>query len=209
MPRTTGEARIIIFAKAPQPGLVKTRLIPVLGAGSAAILHARLVKRTLAMACAAAIGPVDLFCAPGTDDAFFQMCGADYRARLGKQTGNELGTRMLNAFEGALATAPFAILIGTDCPVLTAEHLLEASRKLAAGADAVLAPTEDGGYALIGLRRCDARLFDGVAWGTASVMAETRMRLHALGWQWEELDELWDVDRPEDYRRLLASGLMT
>jgi len=209
MPRTTGEARIVVFAKAPHPGTVKTRLIPLLGEDGAAALHARFVTRTLSTARAAAIGTVDLFCAPGVDDAFLRFCGARYCVRLENQSGGNLGTRMLNAFERALASAGLVILIGTDCPALTAEHLREARRRLAAGADAVFAPTEDGGYALIGLRRCDARLFDGVAWETPSVMAETRARLRTVGWHWEELEELWDVDRPEDYQRLLASGLMT
>ena len=67
---------------------------------------------------------------------------------------------------------------------------------------------EDGGYVLIGLTRCDARLFEGIAWGGSSVVAETRARLRALGWTWRELDTLWDVDRPEDYERLISSGLL-
>ena len=69
-------------------------------------------------------------------------------------------------------------------------------------------PCEDGGYALIGLSRADRRLFEDIAWGGDTVMAETRRRLAALGWQWRELDTLWDVDRPEDYERLVAERLL-
>jgi hypothetical protein len=58
------------------------------------------------------------------------------------------------------------------------------------------------------LRRVDARLFDGIAWSSENVMAETRKRLTGLGWHWRELETLWDIDRPEDYRRLVASGLL-
>ena len=115
---------------------------------------------------------------------------------------------MLYAFQQTLASMPRAILIGTDCPALTAQHLREADRWLAAGMDAVVAPAEDGGYALIGLTRCAARLFEGITWGTSHVMNDTRERLSALGWRWQEIDSLWDVGRTEDYQRLLASGLL-
>ena len=101
-----------------------------------------------------------------------------------------------------------AMLIGTDCPALTPRDLRLAAHHLEAGADAVFSPTEDGGYALIGARRCDLRLFEGIAWSSATVMEETRARLRDLGWRWEELPTLWDVDRPADYERLLASGLL-
>jgi glycosyltransferase A (GT-A) superfamily protein (DUF2064 family) len=72
----------------------------------------------------------------------------------------------------------------------------------------VFVPCEDGGYALIGLQRIEARLFDGIAWGGENVMADTRARLTGLGWRWRELETLWDVDRPEDYARLMESGLL-
>ena len=70
-----------------------------------------------------------------------------------------------------------ALLIGSDCPALTARHLRDAARALASGNDAVLVPVEDGGYALIGLTRCDPRVFEGVSWGTSSVLEQTRERL--------------------------------
>jgi glycosyltransferase A (GT-A) superfamily protein (DUF2064 family) len=98
--------------------------------------------------------------------------------------------------------------LGSDCPALTARHLRHADQALRDGADAVFVPCEDGGYALVGLRRTDERLFRDIAWGTETVMAETRRRLLALGWQWRELEMLWDVDRPEDYERLVAERLL-
>lgn len=208
MPRTSGDERLLVFANAPRPGAVKTRLISVLGEEGAAALHARLVERTLAMARATGIGQVELWCAPDTVDPFLRFCSGRYGASLVSQTDGDLGARMRDAFERALASARRVILIGSDCPALNAGHLRNAYRLLAAGRDAVLVPAEDGGYVLIGLTRCDARLFDGIGWGEAEVMEATRTRLLALGWSWEELDTLWDVDRPEDYRRLLASGLL-
>jgi glycosyltransferase A (GT-A) superfamily protein (DUF2064 family) len=112
------------------------------------------------------------------------------------------------AFESVLARHSRALLVGSDCPALTARHLREADQALRDGADAVFVPCEDGGYALIGLRRIDPLLFEGIRWGDDSVMAGTRDRLRSLGWRWRELETLWDVDRPEDYQRLLNSGLL-
>ena len=199
---------VIVFAKAPRPGAVKTRLVPLLGTESAAELHAQLVKRTLETAQAASLRPVELHCAPDASDPFFRFCASHYGISVHAQVRGNLGERMLAAFEKALAAHDRVLLVGTDCPALTAGHLCQAEKALRDGTDAVFVPCEDGGYALIGLRRADGRLFGDIAWGSDSVMAATRTRLTALGWRWQELDILWDVDRPEDYRRLVASGLL-
>ena len=187
--RADTRTRIVVFAREPRAGRVKTRLIPLLGAAGAARLHARLVARTLATARAARLGTVEL-----------------WQSR--RQRGADLGDRMHHAFARSLRRAARVILVGTDCPALGAADLRRAARWLAGGADAVLAPAEDGGYALIALRRVSPRLFAGVEWGSARVMAQTRERLAALGWRWRELPEVWDVDRPEDFRRLERAGLL-
>ncbi|HKC44165.1 MAG TPA: TIGR04282 family arsenosugar biosynthesis glycosyltransferase [Burkholderiales bacterium] len=192
----------IVFAKAPQPGEVKTRLIPALGAAGAARLHERLVERALATAAGAAIGPVELCCAPDASDPVLAALARAHGAVLAPQGPGDLGDRMRAAFQRTLARAPAAIVIGCDCPALTPEHLREAGRALDTGYDAALAPAEDGGYVLIGLARVTDRLFNGVRWGESTVMAETRKRLAALGWRWRELETLWDLDRPEDLTRL-------
>jgi rSAM/selenodomain-associated transferase 1 len=202
------ETRVLIFAKAPLPGTVKTRLISLLGAEGAADLQRRLVDHTLAVAAASAVGPLELWCAPDCDDPFLRDRAKSFAASLQTQAGGDLGARMLHAFECALRTSPCAVLIGTDCPVLGPEHIREAVRVLARDEAAVFCPAEDGGYALIGLARCDASLFHGISWSGPSVMADTRMRLRQLGWRWRELATLWDIDRPEDYRRLRSSGLL-
>ena len=207
MTKSDGTA-VIVFARAPRPGAVKTRLTPLLGAEGAAALHARLVERTLETARAATFPRIELHGTPDINDPFFSFCAAHFAVALAAQAGGDLGARMLAAFEAALATHRRALLLGSDCPALTARHLRQADRALREGSDAVFVPCEDGGYALIGLQRAEARLFDGIAWGGESVMADTRTRLTGLGWRWRELDTLWDVDRPEDYRRLLASGLL-
>jgi len=199
---------VIVFAKAPEPGSVKTRLVPVLGTEGAAALHAKLVKHTLGTLRAASFKRVELHCAPGTDDPFFRFCEGHYGFPLQPQVAGDLGARMLSAFERALAAHACVVLIGTDCPALTARHLRQAERALRDGNEAVFIPCEDGGYALIGLQRADGQLFEGVSWGGDSVMTQTRARLSALGWRWHELETLWDVDRPADYQRLMDSGLL-
>ncbi len=204
MPPTSCDALVIVFAKAPRAGEVKTRLIPALGAEGAAALHRQLLHRTLATATDAGLGPVELHGAPDIDDAFLQDCGRHFGVALVPQRGSDLGARMCRAFEDGLARHARVIIIGADCPVLTAQHLRDAHAALEQGQggnDAVLIPAEDGGYVLIGLARCDARLFEGIAWGGDSVLAVTRERLQSLGWRRRELETLWDLDRPEDYRR--------
>jgi len=203
----TGQAaiscRILVFAKAPAPGRVKTRLVPALGAAAAAELHRQLAERTLRTALAAGLGEVELWCAPNTHDAFFSACARQFGVSLRDQGGGDVGIRMARALEIALADGSPALLIGSDCPALTAEYLREAAAGLVGGNEAVFGPAEDGGYVLIGLARTpSAQLFEGIAWGTATVMQETRTRLARLNWRWCELATLWDVDRPEDLPRL-------
>lgn len=209
MSRTNSRKPVFVFAKAPRPGAVKTRLIPLLGADGAAALHARLIEHALATASQAARGALELHAEPADDD-FLRYCGARYNASLAQQSGPDLGARMHYAFEHALQedACEWVILTGSDCPALTPRHLQLAARALDGGQDAVFAPAEDGGYVLIGLARCASRLFEGIAWSTGTVMGETRMRLRELGWRWSELETLWDVDRPADYERLLASSLL-
>lgn len=201
MSSTSCDALVIVFAKAPRAGEVKTRLIPTLGAEGAAALHRQLLHRTLVTATHTGLGPVELHCAPDTHDAFLRDCGRRFGVALLPQLGHDLGARMCRAFNDALTRHAKVILIGTDCPVLTEQHLRDAHAALAESNDAVLIPAEDGGYALIGLTQCDARLFDSVAWGGDTVLAATRARLQTLGWRWRELETLWDIDRPEDYHR--------
>ena len=187
---------------------MKTRLVPLLGEQGAARLHARLVERTLKTALAAGFDHVALYCSPGIGNPFFVKKQKRYNIRLQPQGGGDLGDRMYRAFKRVLRRHPYAVLIGSDCPALRPADLRAAARTLREGADAVLAPAEDGGYALIGLRGVSRRLFDGIPWGGPQVLARTRRRLKALRWRWRELRTLWDVDRPEDVARLRRSRLL-
>ena len=115
---------------------------------------------------------------------------------------------MQHAAAATLAAAARVIIIGTDCPALTADAMREAVAALDRHHDAVLVPAEDGGYVLIGLKWWDARLFSGIAWGGDSVVQATRERLAGMNWRWRELPPSWDIDRPADFARLQASGLI-
>ena len=196
-----------VFAKAPLPGEVKTRLVPLLGSAGAARLHAALVRHTLARAAASGIRPIALHCAPDTSGDFFLRCAGEFPVTLRPQLGADLGERMHNAFEEAFAEGSALILVGCDCPALEARHLQEARARLGE-ANAVLVPAEDGGYVLIGLNLPVPGLFRGVDWGSAQVLAQTRARFTHAGVHCAELAPLWDVDRPEDYDRLRREGLL-
>ncbi len=194
--------RVVVFAKAPEPGKVKTRLIPALGEAGAAALHRRLAMHCLRAATDAQIGPVELWCAPDTGDPFFRECERRFGVSLRSQGEGDLGARMQSAFAAALARAPRAILVGSDVPELSAQYLRDAEAALAGGDDVVIGPAEDGGYVLIGLSHCDAELFREIPWGCSEVLAETRRRVAALRRRLIELPALRDVDRPEDLERL-------
>ena len=199
---------VAVFARAPVPGSAKTRLIPSLGAAGAARLQAAFIRRALGTATGAALGPVSLWCAPDCGHPCFAACRDEFGIALASQRGPDLGARMLHAFTELCATRP-TLLIGTDCPALTAGALQAAAAALEQGDDAVFIPAEDGGYVLIGLARPVAALFRDIAWGSGEVMAASRERLRAAGLRWRELAPSWDVDRPEDLARLRASGIMS
>jgi len=198
------ETAIAVFAKAPVAGTVKTRLAEVLGADAAASLHAGLVRHAVATAVQARIGPVQLRCLPDINHPFFERCREESGVALEPQRGADLGARMLDTFT---STAGPLIVIGADCPALTEAHLREAAVTLESK-DAVLIPAEDGGYVLVGLAHPIPAMFEGVAWGSSAVMAQTREKLAAAKVDWREMPALWDVDRPEDYARLQREGLL-
>jgi hypothetical protein len=203
-PATPEPVAVAVLAKAPLAGFVKTRLIPALGAEGAAALQERLIERAVETACAAAVGPVTVWTTPAPPHAFFTGLASHAPIALVVQPDGDLGVRMLAACRAAAGST---IVIGTDCPALTPDHLHEAAQALREGSDAVVIPADDGGYVLIGSRRPQPGLFAGMTWSTDTVMVETRRRLARHGLTWRELARLWDVDRPADLARLREAGL--
>lgn len=200
VPESSPQVAIAIMAKAPIAGLAKTRLIPLLGARGAAALQRWLLHRTVTTALLADLGPVSLWCTPDTEHPEFAIWAGDHRVTLRQQSAGDLGERMAQA----VAESPGVggtLVIGTDCPLLTPADLYAAAAVLFEH-DAVLAPAEDGGYVLIGLRQAASQVFSGVDWSTDQVMAQTRQRLTGMGWSWLEFLPFWDVDRSTDFERL-------
>jgi len=197
----TQPPRIVIFAKAPVAGLVKTRLIPALGAQGAAQLADALLNHAVAQALASGVGPVELCVTPAPHDPVWSGLAPQTSLNWSDQGDGDLGARMARAAQRTLQAGEPVLLMGTDCPELTAVRIREAAASLTA-ADATLVPAFDGGYVLLGLNRFDASLFTGIAWSTATVAQVTRTRVEQLGWSLQTLPTLHDIDEPADLQWL-------
>lgn len=203
---TPSGTAIIVFAKAPVPGQVKTRLTPALGAAGAAALAERMLHHALAQASSAAIGPVELCAAPDAAHSSLLAAAAACGASLSEQGPGDLGARMHRALARVLLSHDRALLMGTDAPSLNAAVLRQAARALEAN-DAVFVPALDGGYALVGQRVAQAPWFLNMTWSHARVMADTRERLLAAGVRWVELPPVADIDEPADLALLPPAWL--
>jgi rSAM/selenodomain-associated transferase 1 len=194
--------RLIVFARAPVLGRVKTRLAASIGAERALAVHQRLLATTLALAESAAADRRELRLHAEDPRAFDATAAplVERGWRVGPQRGDDLGARMYEALISALADGDCPVLIGSDCPSLRADDLQAAFDALR-DHDAVFAPAEDGGYALVGIARPLPLLFDAVPWGTSEVMAVTRTRIDAQGLRVATLRTVWDVDVEADLRR--------
>jgi hypothetical protein len=198
---------LAVFARAPVPGAVKTRLIPRLGAAGAARLQEQLTSMALQRACSLPDADVTLWIAGPLDDPSVMQTARTFGVALRAQHGDDLGDRMLNAFEATLGEPGSMLLIGTDCPAQTVADL-ELARIALQSADAVLQPAEDGGYVLIGMKRPQRALFAGIPWGTERVLDTTRKQAVRHGIALAELATTWDLDRPADLDRARKRGLI-
>jgi hypothetical protein len=195
--------RIVIFAKAPVPGRVKTRLIPALGEAGAARLAARMLAHALEQALKAATGPVELCMSPAPDALEWAVIPLPAGIETSDQGAGDLGERMARAARRTIARGEAVLLIGTDCPELTAARFCEAAAQLSEH-EAVLHCAEDGGYPLLGLRAFDASLFEAMPWSTPTVADLTLARMHALQWRVWLGDTLHDIDEAADLAHLPA-----
>jgi rSAM/selenodomain-associated transferase 1 len=150
----------------------------------------------------AAVPDVTIFFAP--DEAESEMAAfAGPARRLVAQGGGDLGARMLRALQPLLDVSPDgALLVGTDIPLLTADHLREAEETLRSNGGVVLGPADDGGYYLIGMREPHAGLFEGIEWGTASVLTDTLRAAERIGVEARLVRSAYDVDTIDDLHRL-------
>lgn len=201
---TPNKPRLVLFAKAPQAGAVKTRLIPALGAQGAAALARQMLGHTLQQALAARLGPVELCLSPAPQHPAWHSTAVPDAVLRTAQGEGDLGQRMARAVQRVTTQHQQSVLlIGTDCPALTAVRLTEAAAQLQTH-DAVLIPATDGGYMLIGLKAPCPNVFSQMRWSTPTVAFDTLRRMAALEMRvWQGLP-LHDIDEPADLAHLPA-----
>ncbi len=193
--------RLIIFAKAPRPGMVKTRLAATLGPEAACAAYRELVGQLLANL--RALGNVSLHFAPA-DAAEEIRPWLQKGWTLQAQPEGDLGARMQAAFTSAFASGiSRVVLIGSDCPDVTIEDILTAWDSLEKH-DVALGPARDGGYWLIGLNQPQPTLFEEIPWSTARVFEKTLRRAESLRLRVHRLRELEDMDTAADWERFKA-----
>jgi len=191
--------RLIIFTRYPEPGMTKTRLIPVLGPEGAADLHRRMGEHTMAWArFLQTHSPVsvEVRFAGGDENLLRQWLGPDFLYH--DQGRGDLGERMARAIADSFQSGgERVVLVGTDCPGLTGV-LVQRALELLKSNDLVLGPASDGGYYLIGVRRIVPQLFSEILWGTSEVLEKTLRIADKMQLRVFLLEPLDDVDRPED-----------
>ena len=211
--RSALSTALVIFAKAPIPGQVKTRLCPPLTPDEAASLHGSFVidmlERTK-VAVAKLKLPFDryLACAPSSALVFFQIMEERQGVKLIDQIGDDLGARMSQAFAAMFARGYQRVLIvGTDVPSLPLDHYKQ-TLTLLESHDLVLGPALDGGYYLIGLKRAAPDLFVGMPWSTERVLEMTREKATTLGLKTALIAPWRDVDTIEDVQALIEASTL-
>jgi uncharacterized protein len=192
----------ILFAKNPEPGKVKTRLAEGIGPDAAARLYRAFLEDILASLIELR-QPFTVAYTPADAGEYFEGSagGAD---ELFPQKGYDLGERMQNAFLRQFGRGyDKVILIGSDIPLLSPE-ILEEARQALTDHPAVLGPSRDGGYYLVGLRKSVPGLFAGIEWGSDRVLRDTVSILRRQRCNYRILPELCDIDRSEDLKQLTA-----
>jgi len=198
------DALLMQFAKWPEAGRVKTRLIPALGVSGALDAHLTLTLAVLDNLCGSGL-PVQFWWDREAEsvpaDAQDIVRTIEQRGLAQKvQQGANLGDRMLGALGTGLVSHGLALIVGGDCPSVEPDYVHQAVVGLQEY-DVVLGPSDDGGYVLIGARRVVPHMLDGIEWGTEGVLEQTCQRLKELGLSVGLLEPRWDVDEPEDWAR--------
>jgi hypothetical protein len=199
------DARLLLFVKAPLPGLVKTRLAANVGTPTALAAYRAMVGNVLLAADASGLPTTVHFAPVGEAEAVYALCGRNRHYR--PQQAGDLGERMAAALAQAFAAgAEAALVVGCDLPLLTGDLLAAAAARLVS-TDAVLGPATDGGYYLIGFTRQGfaPSVFADMPWSTRDVASRTMAACRAAGIRLTLLPELPDCDEASDLARLAAS----
>jgi rSAM/selenodomain-associated transferase 1 len=191
-------ACLVLFAKAPVPGQVKTRLIPALGAAGACGVHEQLLGQVLQVLDRNTLCAQELW----VDQLPAHPAFASFKGPVCTQQGQDLGARLSHALQQVQLRYKQDIFIGTDCPALDINYLEQALVALQSGAQLVVGPAADGGYVLLGCSGFHAGLFEGIDWGTSAVLSQTLQQAERLQLDYAVLATLSDLDRPEDLQLL-------
>jgi hypothetical protein len=197
---------LVVMAKAPREGEVKTRLVGAMSAADAAELYANFLRDTFAVAESVweerETLQIVLCYAPAGSEESFENIEREGSLMLA-QRGEGLGDRLLNCFADLFELGfDAAVAIGADSPTLPEEILVEAFDCLETEDCVAIGPSEDEGYYLIGMRKLHPRIFDDIPWSTDGVMAATDARIAESGLKLIRLPTWYDVDTPEDLERL-------
>ena len=191
------QPELILFAKQPVPGEVKSRLLPDYSPERAAEIAAFLIRATVELAVSAWPGDVTLYVSPDPEHPLFRNLAREFHIRLAPQAGGDLGAKMLSALREGVERNGCAAVMGCDVPHCGWDVLDQANDWLARGKN-VLGPTEDGGYYFIGLQEARPELFENMPWGSNQVLPMTLARAEALGMEFDLLAKLRDIDTARD-----------
>lgn len=201
-PSPRGTRRLLVFLKYPAPGRVKTRLAATLGHAAAAQVYRACVELTLEELEGLCSHTTLYVSPPESVEACRHWVESTWRVQ--PQRGDSLGARLRHATQAAFKEgAERVVVIGTDAPWLTAQAVNAAFDALLRD-DVVLGPAEDGGYYLIGLSKPMPGLFEGIAWSTAEVYAQTLECARQLNASVHALPTGYDVDTIDDLQRLVG-----
>jgi len=198
---------MMVFAKSPLPGKVKTRLAKGIGNKNATMIYKKMLYEHLKKISSIPDVSIQLWCYPDTRHPFFLRCARDFDMVLMRQSGADLGRRMSYAFrQNAMHGSRIMILSGTDIPGIEVHDIKMAIRHLKDKADVVLTPTLDGGYGLIAMKKSLPAVFTNMSWSTCWVLEQTLQRLKRLRLNVYLLQHRRDIDDRQDYRLYLRES---
>ena len=191
------QPELILFARKPVPGEVKTRLQTDYGPERTAEIAAFLIRATVELAVSAWPAQVALYTSPDFEHPLFHELECEFHIRLARQAEGDLGARMLAAMRDGIERGGSAAIMGCDVPHVGWDVIDQANDWLARGRN-VLGPTEGGGYYFIGLHEARAELFEDIPWGSHKVLGTTLVRAEKLGIDFELLAKLRDIETAHD-----------
>ncbi len=187
-----------VFFKAPEPGLVKTRLIPDVGIAKATEIHTHLVRHVVAVVENAQADAIQYWVSGNIKN--LNRLSLPVEPVIQSQQGTDLGARMLHALITGLQEFDKVVIVGGDAYSLCGDYIRQAFCLLDES-DCVLGPAEDGGYILLAAKRVHSQMFAGIHWGKATVLAEQLQRFDELELSYQLLEERWDIDNIVDIKK--------